>query len=127
MDKLQIISEYKYVSNISWDILILKFYLLLRFVVVGLYIVVFCKPPPPGRGVGGVAKVSGDTGELIQSLGSFLLEKGTFQCRRRKGEDVAGDELFPPSSGLSPTHEAGGPGGKEGPCLTGDGTGSRGC
>lgn len=26
-----------------------------------------------------------------------------------------------------PTHEAGGPGGKEGPCLTGDGAGSRGC
>ena len=45
MDKLQIISEYEYVSNIAWDILILKFYLLLRFVVVGLYIVVFCNPP----------------------------------------------------------------------------------
>ena len=38
------LSEYKYVSNIAWDILILKFYLLLRFVVVVLFIVVFCNP-----------------------------------------------------------------------------------
>ena len=58
--------------------------------------------PSTGRGVGGGTKVSGDTGELIQNLGSFLLEKGAFQCRRRKGEDMAGDELCPPSSGLFP-------------------------